>query len=416
MPNHKSKFLIDMGNAAHEQRKQHKKAKQQMKRNRDARPPRRRDWIGLAEIDPDDVDEGIHFERIMPRDETDRRKAIIKVAYTAPAEEETPVVEAKRRFAPTPTPKPATVAPDEAEEQIGLVTEISTGLCRVHLDGHTLICPLRGALTAAETGYSNIIAVGDRVILGDDGQGKGVIEQILPRRNQLARIDTYHTHLQNVIAANIDQVLVVASWLEPNLWPELVDRYLITAERNQITPVICINKVDLAENRRELESVAAVYRELDYAVLLTSIVSEEGIAELRELLTGSVTVLAGLSGVGKSSLLTAVEPSFQLRVGAVSEYSLQGQHTTTQVNMLPFGADGYVIDTPGIREFGLGGLHKPDVVRFYPDLAAVAGECRFANCAHLSEPDCAVRAQVEAGTISAMRYDSYCKIRCALPD
>jgi ribosome biogenesis GTPase / thiamine phosphate phosphatase len=133
-------------------------------------------------------------------------------------------------------------------------------------------------------------------------------------------------------------------------------------------------------------------------------------------LKGQVTVLAGLSGVGKSTLLTAVQPDFDLRIGAISEDTNQGKHTTTQTNMLPFGDDGYVIDTPGIREFGLAGVHRHELINFYPELLAAANECRFSDCSHRHEPDCAVRVDVESGIINATRYDSYIKIRECLSE
>jgi ribosome biogenesis GTPase len=232
----------------------------------------------------------------------------------------------------------------------------------------------------------------------------------------LARPDTFYSHLQHVIVANIDQLLIVASWRNPHLWPELIDRYLITAERNGITPIICVNKVDLAEASDDIEAAIQPYRELGVEVILTSAERGDGLTDLREQLQGKISVLAGLSGVGKSSLLTAIQPDFDLRISAVNDDSHQGRHTTTQTNMLPFGDDGYVIDTPGIREFGLAGLHQSDLVQFYPELVRQANGCRFSDCAHQQEPDCAVRASVEAGTIPAARYQSYVKIWGTLPE
>jgi ribosome biogenesis GTPase len=289
-------------------------------------------------------------------------------------------------------------------------------MCRVAADGRVVLCEWRGALTAQETGYTTVVAVGDEVIFTEDGQDRGVIEQVLPRRTEIARPDPFYAHLRQPLVANIDQLLIVASWRKPHLWPELIDRYLIAAERSGVTPVLCVNKIDLADDMAELEAALAPYRALDLDVILTSAVDSVGLDDLRDTLRGKVTVLAGLSGVGKSTLLNAIEPGFALRTGGLREDYGQGRHTTSQAIMLPFGDDGYVIDTPGIREFGLVGLTRRDLISFYPEMAALAGACRFSDCSHLHEPDCAVRAGVGSGTVSTMRYETYCKIRETLPE
>ena len=376
-------------------KQQLRKAKKHTKRNRAPSAPRRNDWFEAID---DDLDvQGI--ERIMPRDESDRRKAVESIMYVA--EEEKKVAE---------------FPPGVLAGVQGQVIEVSSSLSRVDVGGRVLLCELRGALTEDETGYTNVIAVGDRVMVQELEDNRGIVEQVLPRRNLLARPDTFYTHLQNVIAANIDQVLIVASWRNPHLWPELIDRYLITADRNGIAPVLCVNKVDLAQSLDEVEAAIKPYRALDIEVYLTSAERGDGLDELRDLLTGRISVLAGLSGVGKSSLLTAVQPDFDLRVGEVSDDTLMGRHTTTQTNMLPFGDDGYVIDTPGIREFGLGGLHRHELIAFYPDLAQWAAQCRFSDCSHRQEPKCAVREAVENDLVSESRYDSFVKIWESLPE
>jgi ribosome biogenesis GTPase len=294
------------------------------------------------------------------------------------------------------------------EGELGRVIEVSTGLCRVVVDGEIWLCYLRGGLSAQETGFTNVVAVGDQVHVLSDGQAGGVVIGVLPRRNHLARPDPFYRHLHQVIAANLDQLLIVAAWRDPVIWAELIDRYLITAQRHNIQPLICINKVDLADNLSDVDEYTLPYRNLGHPVLPTSVVGGTGLAELREYLSGKVTVLAGVSGVGKSSLLSAVEPGFQLKTSEVSQVSGEGRHTTTQVVMLPFGADGYVIDTPGIREFGLRGLTVAELLGYYPDFALYP--CRFRACTHTHEPDCAVIKAVEAGAIPAWRYHSYQKI------
>jgi ribosome biogenesis GTPase len=372
------------------------KAKKAARRNREERGPRRKNWLDLDIDEWDDVRGITRDERIMPRDERDRQRAVIEVMVEDDQGDDTPE------------------SPIEGAQ--GRVIEVSTGLCRVEIGGQNVLCYLRGALSADDTGFSNVVAVGDRVIVNRNGGPDGVVERVLPRRTLIARPDPSNTNLRQVLVANVDQLLIVASWRQPHLWPELIDRYLITAARNDVMPLICVNKIDLADDPDELDQAIQPYRALGYYILLTSAARGDGLEMLHDALAGRVTVLAGLSGVGKSSLLTAAQPDFDLRTGRVNEDWGQGRHTTTQAIMLPFGKDSYVIDTPGIREFGLFGLHRAELMTFYPDLAQASGACRFANCTHLHEPDCAVHAGVEAGTINATRYHNYRKIWESLGD
>jgi ribosome biogenesis GTPase len=238
----------------------------------------------------------------------------------------------------------------------------------------------------------------------------------MPRRSVLARPDVYHGRLRQVVVANVDQLLIVSSWRDPLPWVELIDRYLITAATNRLVPAICLNKVDLAENRAACRSAMGPYIDLGYSVTYTSAVTGEGLAQLRELLRGRTTVLAGMSGVGKSSLLGAVQPGLSLRIGAVNTRRHEGRHTTSQVRLLELDMGGFVADTPGIREFGLDGLRKRDLAWHYPEIAAHANDCRFADCTHMHEPGCAVRRAVEQGAIPKTRYHSYSKIHDSLPE
>jgi ribosome biogenesis GTPase len=378
-------------------RRKLRQVRKQVRRNRDVRPPRRRDWRDHAYAGDDEWADEFAAERIMPRGERERRRTVEEMMFAARQDQE----------------GPAEVVPAGLR---GQVVEVSSGLCRVALPGRTVLCSLRGSLSASETGYTNVVAVGDRVVISENGRDQGVVEAVLPRRNQITRPDPFYGHLQQTLVANVDQLLVVASWRDPHIWPELIDRYLIAAERNDVVPLLCINKVDLAESRQEIEELMRPYRALDYQVILTSAERGDGVPALRLLLDGKVTVLAGLSGVGKSTLLSAVEPSFDLRVGDVNEERHQGRHTTSQAIMLPLGDKSYVIDTPGIREFGLVGLRQRDLIAHYPELAEVAPGCRFSDCTHQHEPRCAVRAAAAAGAVSAMRLDSYIKIWSTLPD
>ncbi len=378
-------------------RRQLQKASRSMKRNREVRSPRRTDWLDLAYADEDTVSQDPPSERVMPRDERERRKAIEEM-----------MVAGKRQEVP---PDSEVVGGPQ-----GRVVEVSSGLCRVEVPDGVALCSLRGSLSASETGYTNVVAVGDWVVISQNGPGQGVVEEVLPRRNQIARPDPFYSHLRQTLVANVDQLLVVASWRDPHMWPELIDRYLIAADRDGVTPLLCVNKIDLAESMQEVRATVSPYRELGYQVILTSAERGDGVAALRLLLEGQVTVLAGLSGVGKSTLLAAVEPGFDLRVGDVNEERHQGRHTTSQAVMLPLGGRSYVVDTPGIREFGLAGLRRRELIAYYPELEEVARSCRFSDCTHNHEPECAVRAAAEEGVVSATRFHSYRKIWDTLPE
>jgi len=298
----------------------------------------------------------------------------------------------------------------------GVVTEISTSIYEVDLGDEAILCGVRGSLTAPRTGYTNIVAVGDEVWVSLGQAGHGVIERVLPRRTVLARPDPHNDDLSQVIVSNVDQLLIVSSWEEPPLWLELIDRYLIAAQEGNLEPLICLNKIDLAGDEFDYREDVALYEDLGYTVLYTSMVTGEGIDELRAHLVGRSTVLAGLSGTGKSSLLMAVQPDLELRVADVSDYSGHGKHTTTQVSLLKLDDGGYVVDTPGIRELGLITVHRPELVLYFPEIAELAGQCKFNDCTHRHEPGCAVMAAAEEGRISLSRYESYVSIYDSLPE
>jgi ribosome biogenesis GTPase len=221
-----------------------------------------------------------------------------------------------------------------------------------------------------------------------------------------------------MVVANADQLLVVSSWREPSIWLELIDRYLIAALRSGLEPIICVNKVDLAEDEAELRETLLPYHGLGHRTTLTSAITGEGVDELRCLLADRTTVLAGLSGTGKSSLLSVVQPGLNLKTGDISTSPGRtvGRHTTAQAAMFRLEAGGAVIDTPGIQEFGLAGLRRDELAGFFPEIVALASSCRFNNCSHASEPDCAVIAAQGAGSLAASRYHSYRAIHATLPE
>jgi ribosome biogenesis GTPase len=283
------------------------------------------------------------------------------------------------------------------------------------MDGEEYDCTVRGLMTELDTGFLNPVAVGDQVSVSEDGSGGWVVETVLPRKTVLSRPDPILAPRQLVIAANVDQLLIVSAWREPDIWLELVDRYLIAGERNGIQPIICVNKADLIEDEAEYEAALQPYVDLGCVILRTSAVTGLGVDELREGLEGSTTVVVGLSGTGKSSLLSAVQPDLQLRTSEISDFSGQGRHTTTRAQLLKLDGGGYVADTPGIREFGMAGLTLGELAEYFPEIDAVASACRFSNCSHMNEPECAVDAAAEAGLLSESRLHSYRLIWDELP-
>lgn len=353
---------------------------------------RQKDWTARVEQDWDEIDYD-PIERVMPRDERDRRKQIEQAVIASP------------RTSGQTADTTRTVA--VVDVQTALVTEVSGMSAQVEIDGIEQPATVRGLLTEIDTGYINPVAVGDRAIVTEGAAGSWAIEDIQPRRTLLARPDPFLAPRQQVIAANVDQLLAVSSWRSPDLWLELIDRYLIAAGLSEIEPVICINKVDLVDDQAEYESATDIYRRMGHKVLGTSATTGLGIDDLTEILTGKLTVVVGLSGTGKSSLMSAVQPGLDIRVGRISEAHRQGTHTTTQSKLYKLDVGGYVADTPGIREFGIAGLTLGELPLYFPEVDELAAECKFSNCSHLEEPECAVRAAEVEGRVSASRVASY---------
>lgn len=307
----------------------------------------------------------------------------------------------------------------------GTVIRIDSGASQVNTPAGVLRCVMRGRLAgtrAARTprraddgdgapGKRLKLAVGDEVRVRPLRPGDGVIEEILPRRTKLSRLAS-GGKLEQVVAANIDQLIIVSSLLEPPLNLNLVDRYLVAADRGGLRSIVCINKVDLGEaDRREMAAAQLrTYESLGYPVVWTSASTAAGIDELRAFLAGHTSVLAGKSGVGKSALLNAVEPGLHLASVPISASTGKGRHTTSFTSLLPLTAGGYVIDTPGVRQYTLWEVDPATLDRHFPEIAALEDGCRFANCIHSHEPGCAVKAGVATGQVAARRYASYLRI------
>jgi len=384
-------------------------ARKKMKRGYAPKPVRRRDWLPDAPEAWDEWDEMdiATQERVMPLDERERRRTLEQALFAQPG---TDPVAAAAALANSGQPDESPLA---AMDTAGTVLEISNGLAQVELGERVVRCTIRGALNGQRSLYTNPVTVGDQVVVyvdstGDDEQG--VIQEVLPRRTVLARPDVHASHLQQALVANADQLLIVASWREPALWPELLDRYLVAAERFRLAPVICVNKIDLAEDVAECHGLLSPYRILRYPVVLTSAVSGAGLDALGMLMESRTTVLSGLSGVGKSTLLTAIYPSLDLRTGETSERKHEGKHTTTQATFLRVDPRTAVVDTPGIRSLGLAGLRPEELAAYFPEIGDLALGCRFSDCSHRHEPGCAVQSALETGLIAPSRYHSYAKI------
>jgi ribosome biogenesis GTPase / thiamine phosphate phosphatase len=252
------------------------------------------------------------------------------------------------------------------------------------------------------------VAIGDQVVFLDGGGYTGMIKEILPRRNKLTRQAAGRKKLEQVIVANVDQIVPIMSAARPEPKWNLLDRYLATAEYAGIPALIVITKMDLAD-ADDLQPELEYYQRIGYPVLLTSAETGRGIDEASNAFTGNLSVLIGKSGVGKSSLLNALQPGLGLRVSAVGQGEIgKGRHTTTSLEMFALDGGGSVVDTPGMREFKIGVEHGADLALLYPDLRPFVGYCKFGlDCSHQREPGCAIREALDAGEISPRRYQSY---------
>lgn len=304
-------------------------------------------------------------------------------------------------------------APPRPGRATGTVLRAQSGFFWVQTEAGVVECKLRGKLKR-ERLDTDIAVIGDVVEISLVGPGQGAVEAVLPRRSRLARrsAGARGAYKEDVMVANVDQVLLVFACAAPAFSPRMLDRYLVICEHSGLEAVVVANKADLV-GAAEAAALFATYERIGYPVIATSTKSGQGLDQLRERLAGRLSVVTGKSGVGKSSLLNAIQPGLNLATGAVSQQLNKGRHTTTVAELLPVQspAGGYVADTPGIREIGIWQLAPEDLDWCYRELRPYLGACYFAGCTHTHEPDCAVRAAVEAGAVSPERYDSYVRLR-----
>jgi len=295
----------------------------------------------------------------------------------------------------------------------GLVIKSTGSWYTVESDNKLFNCKLKGKFRVKGLTFTNPIAVGDRVLFTTtDNSNTGLIYDILPRQNYIIRKATKQSKKSHIIASNISQAILVVTPIMPRTSTGFIDRYTVTAEAYHIPVVIIFNKFDLFEQKHKdtIDTWYNLYKRLGYQCIITSVVSEMNLENFKEVLKDKISLLSGHSGVGKSALVNAIEPSLNIKVQALSAFHNKGRHTTTyaQLHKLSFG--GYVVDTPGIKEFGLYDFSKEEVSHYFPEMRILIDKCKFNNCSHQNEPGCAVLDALEKGNIAPTRYKNYLNI------
>ena len=299
-----------------------------------------------------------------------------------------------------------TMQPTEAS---GLVVRATGSWYEVASGGRTLRCRIRGRLRLKGIRSTNPVVVGDVVRFEEGEEGEGSIFAVEPRRNYIIRRASNLSKESHIIAANVDQALLLVTLSEPVTAPEFVDRFLVTCEAYKVPVTLVLAKRDL-QSDEAVAAFRAVYEAAGYPVLEVAALEGRGVEEVRALLAGRTTLFSGNSGVGKSTLVQAIDPSLDIRTGEISESHHKGRHTTTFSTMYPLGDGGWLIDTPVIKGFGLIDIDDAELWHYFPEMMRLAPGCRFYNCTHTHEPGCAVVAAVERGEVAWSRYESYLKI------
>lgn len=372
-----------------------KKIRVDMRKNR-SKPPRKRGWTrGFQENEGFNDDAG--QERVRAKGDLSRKRTIIQDG------EDT----ANQQASDKPSVDISACLPGRVLRVHGLASVVQTE------DGRQFRCAIRRLLKTLATDERNVVVTGDRVWIRpattlapkESGleEAEGFIERVEPRHGILTRASRKREH---VLVANVDQVVIVMSLVEPALKPHLIDRYLASAEQGQIHAIICLNKADLIDPV-DYQPLVGFYSQLGIPTLLTSAVSGVGIDRLRKLLQDKATVFSGQSGVGKSSLLNAIQPDLDLRVREVSDTTQKGKHTTTFAHLLRLDFGGWVVDTPGIRQFELWDIIPEEVEGFFPEFRPYVPLCAFPDCTHTHEERCAIKQAVQQRFINERRYVSY---------
>lgn len=267
---------------------------------------------------------------------------------------------------------------------------------------------------------TNPIAVGDfvEIAVEDIAEESAIIEEIYERNNYVARVSPHNKHLHHIIASNLDQSILFATLKEPKTSQGFIDRFLVSCESHHIPAIIIFNKADLYGKKEleKFEQLNDIYTKIGYKVILTSVETKKGLDQVQAMLTNKATLLSGHSGVGKSTLINYLFPQFNLRTQSVSEWSGKGLHTTTFAEMFDLDDSSQIIDTPGVREFGLVDITKKELSHYFPEMRKLLVNCQFNNCMHINEPGCAIKKEVGVGKVSEDRYVSYLTILDTMED
>ena len=310
----------------------------------------------------------------------------------------------------------------------GRVLAITPEGTEVDCNGTHYICSLKGTLKQDKNRLKNLVAVGDFVQIEKSSPNVGCIVLVEERRSILSRADNLSRNKEQLIAVNIDLVLITSSVLYPPLKPFLVDRYIIAAQKGNMAPLIIVNKIDLLENPPEgydpviveaekilYEEFLKTYKNLNITIFPVSATNNEGIEALKKALHGKTAVFSGQSGVGKSSLINLIADT-NLSIGSVVEKTRKGSHTTSTAHLIPIAGGGFCIDTPGIKSFGLWDLEKEQIEEYFPEISSAGEHCKFPDCSHMNEPECAVQKAVEEERISLLRFASYCALMTSVAE
>jgi len=279
-------------------------------------------------------------------------------------------------------------------------------------NGETYSCTIRGKLRLKGVKTTNPITVGDIIDFEVEDKGTGTISGVHDRKNYIIRRSTNLSRESHIIAANLDQTLLIVTIVFPETQLAFIDRYLVTAEAYSIPAILVFNKIDLYsdELNQKLNQYISIYSKIGYKCVTVSAETGENLSELKEILQGKISLISGNSGVGKSTLINRIEPNLNLKTEQISSYHLMGKHTTTFSEMFELSFGGFIIDTPGIKGFGLVDIDNEELYHYFPEIFAISKDCRFYNCTHIHEPGCAVIQAVDNGSISPSRYLSYLSI------